>query len=493
MRSKKKKKHRLNLAKFIPSVVIIALIIFGAVTLLWPETLPGPEIINAPEETTKTIRISCVGDIMTHTPQIDAAYNGDGSYYTYNTGGTSSNIKTDGSFDYTPGFEYVRKYFEAADLVLGNIETTFSDDDLYKGYPGFDSPAVLAQNVKSVGIDVALFANNHMLDTKLAGAKRTAQALKDAGLEVVGARTDTSANRSIVFENSGLRIGVIAYTYETPLVNGQRTLNGSSGSGMNSGAPDYINTFRYTNSDVNETDKAAMKAEIEWCRENGAQIVIAYLHWGNEYQKNPSKNDKALAQYLAENGVDIIFASHPHVLQMIDKIEVEVPFNEEWSEQVYPRFGETPERTKLQQFKLKLGTAREEPLPLLDPVERVKTYVKTVPVYYSMGNFISNQRSETLTDAYGADTARRTEQGMIACVELTYNEASGEISFSEIDCVPTWVDKYKVGSKTVYKVIPLLDDLDANPALKTSGHAARAKAALKEITQLLGDEYIKTN
>jgi len=493
MRSKKKKKVKINLTKFIPFVIVIALIFVGAVTLFAPETLPGPEIIYAPEESTRTISIRCVGDIMTHAPQIDAAYVGGGTYYEYDVKSTYSTIKSDGNFDYTPCFEYVQKYFEEADLVLGNMETTCSGDKVYTGYPGFDGPDEIAANVKSVGIDVALFANNHMLDTKLAGAKRTVQVLRAAGLDVVGARTDVSENRSIVIEKNGLKIGIIAYTYETPTVNGQRTLNGSSGSGMNSGAPEFINTFRYTDSGINSEDLKSMKNELDWCRQNGAQIVIAYLHWGNEYQKSPSKNDQALAKYLAENGADIIFASHPHVIQKIDTIEVEVPYNEEWSSQVYPRLGETPERTGLQKFKAKLGIAKEEVVPDLDVVARPKTYTKTVPIYYSMGNFVSNQRSETLTDAYGAETAKRTEQGMIACVELIYNEASGEIRFSEIDCVPTWVDKYKDNGKTVYKVIPLLDNLDSNKALKISGHKTRAKEALTAITQLLGAEYIKNN
>ena len=81
---------------------------------------------------------------------------------------------------------------------------------------------------------------------------------------------------------------------------------------------------------------------------------------------------------------------------------------------------------------------------------------------------------------------------MIACVELSYNEDNGSITYTETDCIPTWVDKYTDSGKTIYKIIPLLDDLDSNETLKASGHTARAKSALSDITQFLGAEYIKS-
>ena len=76
---------------------------------------------------------------------------------------------------------------------------------------------------------------------------------------------------------------------------------------------------------------------------------------------------------------------------------------------------------------------------------------KKVPVFYSMGNFISNQRTETLNNRY-------TEEGVIAQVQLTYVEDSG-ISQISMSAVPTWVDKYYAGGKQVYAVVPLDEDV----------------------------------
>ena len=458
----KKKKHRLNTKKFIRFAAFIIVIAAAAAVLFWPVDVPVPEIPEEPEPVYKRISIAAAGDIMAHMPQVEAAK------------------KADGTYDFDDSFKYVKTYLESADLSLANIETTFSGDGTYSGYPGFDSPDNLATDVSELGIDVAWFANNHMLDTKLAGAKRTAELLRQNGMTVVGARLSTDEDRFAVVEKNGLKIGIVAYTYETPLVNGQRTLNGSSGSGMNAGAPDYINTFRYYKLDE---DKKAIAADIAGCREKGAEIVICYLHWGNEYHTSPSKEDQALARYLAENGADVIFASHPHVLQKIDTISVEVDYPDEW---VNPPViePEIPEDPLLIKIRKAIGLIKEEePEPEPEKEPRPASWTKTVPVFYSMGNFVSNQRTESLKETYGEDTSRRTEQGMIAQVELCYCEDNGHIDYEKISYIPTWVDRYSSGGRMNYRIIPLVEGFENNEALKTSGHTGRAKAALAEITK----------
>ena len=166
MRSKKKKKVRLNLKRFIPFLLIVAIVIVGLNTVLAKEVLPGPDVIYAPQEETVDLSIRCVGDIMCHSPQLAAAANRDGSYYKTEAVGSSTRITTDSTFDFLCNYEYVKQYLEEADLTLANFEVTFGGDDTFAGYPGFDSPDILASQVASCGVDVALFANNHMLDSK---------------------------------------------------------------------------------------------------------------------------------------------------------------------------------------------------------------------------------------------------------------------------------------------------------------------------------------
>jgi hypothetical protein len=100
-----------------------------------------------------------------------------------------------------------------------------------------------------------------------------------------------------------------------------------------------------------------------------------------------------------------------------------------------------------------------------------------------MGNFISNQRSD-------AGLSRYTEQGMIAVVDLSLMKSSGEILSVEARALPTWVDKYRVGEKNAYAIVPLAGAFEENEALWVSGHAERAAEALEDCRALFGEEAL---
>ena len=150
----------------------------------------------------------------------------------------------------------------------------------------------------------------------------------------------------------------------------------------------------------------------------------------------PNEYQQYIAKEVASYGADIIFGSHPHVLQGMEMITDEASG-------------------------------------------------RNVPVFYSMGNFISNQRAETLDNRY-------TEQGIIAEVDLEYMKSTKKVTTIQMNAIPTWVEKYKKNRKDVYTIIPLDDDLTKNPSLAESGHLSRAEQALDDIKELLGEEYIKT-
>jgi len=387
------------------------------------------------------ISMVCGGDVMYHYSQIAGAYNYDGKY----TAGSSEFTAESGTFNFEKDYQYIIQYVQSADIAFVNLETTFAGGPSYSGSPArFNCPDGLAATLKETGFDVVFTSNNHSLDRRLSGLKRTIQVLQDAGLETVGSRENTTDNRSIITEVKGVKLGVVSFTHETGTVDGKRTFNGST---MEDGAWDYLNTYRY-NSDklVTAEDKEKIKSEITWCKDNGADIVICYFHWDafNEYAFNVDKLQKDLAQFAAESGADIIFGSHPHVVQGIDKITVNVDGKE-----------------------------------------------KVVPVYYSLGNFISNQRYESFK-SYGdpEDRCRAVEQELLACVNITYNKTKSELSINDVKAIPLWVDRFSNGKTYEYRIIPLLEGFENNEELKASGHVDRAKNALSNITSIIGAEYI---
>lgn len=399
-------------------VIITALVIVVGLCFILPPLLhednKSVDHVTPPvkeEEQPVSLRISAVGDVMVHKPQIPAQYN-----------------SSKGTYNFDNNFQYVKKYIEKADLALCNLETTFAGGT-YSGYPVFNAPESLSNALKNAGFDVALTSNNHIMDMGLSGMKRTLKVAREAGLETAGTHLEGEKDYTIV-DVKGIKIGIVAYFYETPSVDAVPTINGNH---ISKDAWPLLNTFNYKNldGDLQKVDKS-----IQSARADGAELVICYFHWGEEYQRTPNEYQQYIAKEAAKFGADMIFASHPHVLQGME-------------------------------------------------ILAGNTAGKQVPVFYSMGNFLSNQRMETLDNRY-------TEQGIIAEVNLEYMKSTKKVLSIKVDAVPTWVDKYQRGSKDIYTIVPLDNTLQQNPSIAESGHRTRAEQALSDIKELLGEQYIRT-
>ena len=73
---------------------------------------------------------------------------------------------------------------------------------------------------------------------------------------------------------------------------------------------------------VQEIDKQQIQEDIEAIRDK-SDIVVANMHWGNEYERLPNEEQKELAQFLADQEVDVVIGHHPHVLQPMEWVEGE--------------------------------------------------------------------------------------------------------------------------------------------------------------------------
>jgi poly-gamma-glutamate synthesis protein (capsule biosynthesis protein) len=323
------------------------------------------------------IQLTAVGDVMVHGPQLKAQYN-----------------KISGKFDFHNNFHFIKPYVENADLALFNLETTFAGEEKgYSSYPRFNSPDSLAEALRTAGFDVAVTANNHTIDTGMDGVLRTLDVLHENDLKTVGTRKSDGTNRFLVEDVKGIKIGITAYTYETPSYGKNRTINALI---LPSGLAPLINTFRY---DRMEEDLIQMKATIADMRAAGAEFIVFYLHWGEEFQRQPNPYQQQLAQSLNASGVDIILGSHPHVLQPMEWI-------------THPEHGH-------------------------------RTFV-----VYSLGNFLSNQRYEILKNRY-------TEDGMLVHIKIMKDLVNNTVHISDVSYQSTWVHKYALDGKRVFEILPL--------------------------------------
>lgn len=335
-------------------------------------------IINEEELTTEIsneIDIVAVGDFLIHKEILETQYNEETEAY-----------------DFKNTIQYVKSYLEGASLTIANMEGTLSgiENFGYSGYPSFNAPDQLSHAMKLAGIDVLNNMNNHSLDRSNKGFYRTRNFLVEKGFDVIGTRKDTNENRYIIKDIDGIKIGITSYSYTVTGENNGRALNGIV---IDEEVDPLMNTYKY---DTVDEDLEKMKIEIDKMRNDGAEVIVFYMHWGDEYELEPNEEQIYMANYLAKAGADIILGTHPHSIQPIDVISLESG--------------------------------------------------KEVPVIYSMGNFLSSQRTERIENPY-------TEDGVIVSIKLT-KDIDGKIEIDYPKYMPTWVNWYEKEGKLFYEVVP---------------------------------------
>lgn len=217
-----------------------------------------------------SIRLVFIGDVMMHTKQIKK--------------------------DFTPFLKDLKPMLSRADVSVANMEFPLGGEP-YSGYPAFSAPDSIANYVASLGVDVFLTANNHIMDKGLPGLERTLGKYADLeGIKFTGASCksipDSTVN-PLIIRAKGARIALINFTY-----------------GVNAGSPAVSSGARVhlmKKEDTEELFGRAAKA--------GADVIIALPHWGEEYSLKHNRLQEEFATWMADAGADVIIGTHPHVVQ----------------------------------------------------------------------------------------------------------------------------------------------------------------------------------
>ena len=172
-------------------------------------------------------------------------------------------------------FENVREYFENDDATIANLECNFSDALLSSGSLfHFKAPTENADMLVSGGIDFVTTANNHIMDYGQRGLDDTVSPLDERGIAY------GIDGQSVVFTTeSGLKLGIYC---------------------------------GYGGFMISETQ---IKEAIDKLKADGAEYIICALHWGVEGAYRPNAYQKNLAHAAIDAGADLVYGSHPHVLQ----------------------------------------------------------------------------------------------------------------------------------------------------------------------------------
>lgn len=245
-----------------------------------PSEEPSPTP-SEPELQEATFTIGAAGDVLPHDTPIAEA-------------------RTEDGYDFTPMLAATQEWSDGVDLALCNMEVPLSlAEEEPTGYPLFGAPDQLPQNLADLGWDGCSTGTNHSLDRGYDNLAYTLDVFDEAGLGHAGtARSQEEADAPQLYqlERGGQEITVaqIGGTY------------GTNGVPIPDDAPWSVSLL----------DADTLIEQASAAREDGADLVVATLHWGVEYQSLPNEDQTGLADALAESGqVDLIIGNHPHVPQ----------------------------------------------------------------------------------------------------------------------------------------------------------------------------------
>lgn len=327
------------------------------------------------------------GDAMQHRDQLNVA-------------------KTKNGYDYSSYFKHVAEEIKQADIAVVNLETTLPGVR-FTGYPCFGSPDEYAHALKDAGFDIFLTANNHILDKGKKGLERTVMMLDSMKVKHTGVFANAEKRDlyyPLMMIKNGIRIAMLNYTYGT-------------------------NDFEVTPPNiVNYIDKKLILNDIALAKQMKADIIIANMHWGDEYILKQNKKQVEMANFLVRNGVRLVIGGHPHVVQPID-------------------------------------------------IQRDSCEIKNV-IVYSMGNLISNMKPVN------------TSGGMMVKIDISKDE-NNNIKIDTCDYSLVWVHKlFKAKDvPSFYELLPVAEfnnekgkeKLGEKAFLKMQTFATNAKNAIESM------------
>jgi len=305
MRKKRRRKLKIK------NILLFLLLLVAIPTLITQgfKKLNSKKEIVGEEEKMKVYEANMVmvGDALIH----NAVYKDANRLANYN------------GYDFKPQIRYIKDKVIDYDLVYYNQETILGGTNLgLSDYPTFNSPQEVGDAMIDAGFNLVSLATNHTVDRgKNAVLSSREYWNKQENVHAVGSYSSEEEKENLetkVLEINGITYAMLNYTYGT---NGMPVTN------------DYLVNVWPTDLNLNmvESDKKyqsykdTVKEEIEKIRDK-VDILIVAMHWGVEYTHKPTAYEKDMANFLAENDVDIVIGTHPHVIQPVEWIDDTIVF-----------------------------------------------------------------------------------------------------------------------------------------------------------------------
>ena len=289
---RRKKLKRKNISIFL---IIIVLLTITICFFSGKESSKENIIVNEIKESTKKeykLTLVMAGDALAH----DRLYNA---------------AKKDGTYDFKPYLTLIKEKIKDYDLAYYNQETILGGTSIgLSSYPSFNSPQELGDAMIDAGFNLVSLATNHTLDR---GEKAVLLSRKywnnHENIYAFGSYSSFEEKKELenkIFEKNNIKYAILNYTY------------GTNGIKVPTGKEYLVNLWNDTTN--YEEYKKQVLNDINNLRDK-VDVLIVAMHWGREYTHTPTDLVKKTAKFLADNGVDIIIGTHPHVIEPVEWVD----------------------------------------------------------------------------------------------------------------------------------------------------------------------------
>ncbi len=252
------------------------------------DAIPDTDVTLEPESEDHKVTITMVGDVLLHEPVEKSAQ------------------KDDGTYDFSAIFDNVKEEISAADVAIANQEVIIGGEELgISGYPCFNAPFEIADELVDAGFDVVCHGTNHVLDKGKQGIINAINYWKETypDITVLGINeSEEEKNEVKIIEVNGIKIALLNYTY------------GTNGIDIPSDMPYAV--------DMMEEEKVV--SDLHYAEEN-ADFTVVCPHWGTEYNLGTDSYQQYWTNIFRKNGADLVIGTHPHVIEPVEMIEDDTP------------------------------------------------------------------------------------------------------------------------------------------------------------------------
>jgi len=223
-----------------------------------------------------------------------------------------------GKYVFDSSFQFIADILKQSDFAVTNLESMVSPSAPYaveieyvNDVPHLNTPESYLGAIRKASFDAVINAQNHVYDTGVRGLFETLDMQNKYQLMHTGVFTNREEKRYLMLDINGIHVAFLAY---------------QDAARQQMKRANFSKVGKETLFNVLSTDSSGNKQliqDIKNAKEEGAEFIIVFCHWGKEYTHEVSERQILFGKQVADAGADYVFGSHSHCVQPYDVITTE--------------------------------------------------------------------------------------------------------------------------------------------------------------------------